>query len=79
MNANALRSGLKYVYCLTNVYVIFSGVLRVGERGTCIGPPFLGSPSTCFARKFSPFLVRNLSAHTGADLGGGAIGAIAPP
>ena len=40
--------------------------LRGGERGTYVGPPFLGVPlSRCLAQKFSSFFVKNsLSTHT---------------
>jgi len=34
--------------------------LRGGERGTCLGPPFLGTPLRCYAHKFSLILVKNL-------------------
>jgi len=33
--------------------------LSEGKRGSCLGPPFLGSPSWYFARKYS-FLVKKL-------------------
>jgi len=38
--------------------------LRGGERGTCLGSPFLGAPLRCYARKFSLVLMKNvLSTH----------------
>ena len=35
------------------------GCLREGKQGTCLGTPFLGAPSRCFARRYSSFLVKN--------------------
>jgi len=33
--------------------------LRGGERGTCLGPPLMGAPLSCYTRKFSLFSMKN--------------------
>jgi len=48
-NTPRRRGGLEAVVCL-----------KGGERGTCLGRPFLGAPLRCYTRKFSLFLMKNL-------------------